>query len=143
MIEPVYTLWIPGRLPGLNEVIEENRRNRYKGAALKKNATMLVKLTAREGFKALMDGPYEWRFTWYEADRRRNPDNIASAVKFIFDGLQHQGVIRNDGWGQVGGIHHAFEIGTPGVRVEAWEVRSDAHACALATEPVLKRDWEE
>ena len=31
-----YKLTIPGRLPGLNELIEAERANRYKGAQLKK-----------------------------------------------------------------------------------------------------------
>ncbi len=119
--KPVYTLWIPGRLPGLNEVIETNRSNRYQGATLKKNATMLVQVVSREGFTALVCGSYHWRFTWYEKDRRRDPDNIASAAKFIFDGLQHRGVITNDGWGTVASIYHAFEIGEPGVLVEVRE----------------------
>ena len=30
-----YKLTIPGRLPGLNELIEAERANRYKGAQLK------------------------------------------------------------------------------------------------------------
>ena len=33
-----YKLTIPGRLPGLNELIEAERANRYKGAQLKKDA---------------------------------------------------------------------------------------------------------
>ena len=33
-----YKLTIPGRLPGLNELIEAERSNRYKGAQLKKDA---------------------------------------------------------------------------------------------------------
>ncbi len=119
--KPVYTLWIPGRLPGLNEVIKENRRNRYKGAEQKRGFTLLVKAVARKDFKALMGGPYEWRFTWYEKDRKRDPDNITIGVKFIFDGLQIKGVITNDGWGTVASIYHAFEIGEPGVLVEVRE----------------------
>ena len=33
-----YKLTIPGRLPGLNELIDAERSNRYKGAQLKKDA---------------------------------------------------------------------------------------------------------
>lgn len=36
-----YKLTIPGRLPGLNELIEAERSNRYKGAQLKKDAERL------------------------------------------------------------------------------------------------------
>ena len=38
-----YKLTIPGRLPGLNELIEAERANRYKGAQLKKAAEHDVK----------------------------------------------------------------------------------------------------
>ena len=38
-----YKLTIPGRLPGLNELIEAERSNRYKGAQLKKDAEHDVK----------------------------------------------------------------------------------------------------
>jgi len=35
-------------------------------------------------------------FNWYEKDRRRDLDNIASAKKFILDALTESGVIDND-----------------------------------------------
>lgn len=137
----MYTLWIPYKFPSLNEVIDQNRRNKHLGAVMKRNLTLVVKTYAQEKFTALNDGPYRWRFTWYEENRTRDPDNIASACKFVFDGLQAAGVIPGDGWRVVGEIHHAFEIGEPGVLVEAFETHSAAHACAIASEPVLARDW--
>jgi len=41
------------------------------------------------------------KFTWHEKSRRRDPDNIAFAKKFILDGLVSAGVLENDGWNQV------------------------------------------
>ena len=35
-------------------------------------------------------------FTWYEGDRKRDPDNICFAKKFILDSLVECGRIKND-----------------------------------------------
>ena len=115
----VYKLWIPGRLPGLNAVIDANRCNIYKGATLKKRADEAVRVAVREaGNFTPLDGCYHWRFTWRCENQRRDPDNIASACKFVFDGLQHTGIITNDGWATVRSIEHRFECDAPGVLVE-------------------------
>jgi Holliday junction resolvase RusA-like endonuclease len=114
-------LYIPGRFPGLNEVTDANRRNRYAGATQKRAATLAVQHAAA-GCPRL-GGRYVWMFTWFCTDKRRDPDNIASACKFVFDGLQAAGVLDNDGWAQVAEIHHRFELAeAAGVAVCATEV---------------------
>jgi len=114
-------IFIPGELPGLNKVIDANRTNRYRGASVKRRTTdsvMMILLAQR--VIPLPDVTHIWEFTWTCRDRRRDPDNIASAVKFVFDGMIAAGVIRNDGWKQVAEIHHLFEVGPDvGVRVQA------------------------
>ena len=117
----IFSTFLEGRLPGLNEVTAQNRANRYAGAKQKK--AIENALVAQLYDAPPLPGFCRWRFTWYEADRRRDPDNIASAVKFIFDALQAAGVIENDNWLCVGaGIEHRFEVGAPvGVLVEAIE----------------------
>jgi len=119
-VKPVYVWTLIGRLPGLNEVTATNRNNRYAGAKQKRQteAALLAQLCPRPQ----LSGGYHWRFTWYEADRRRDPDNIASAVKFIFDALQAAGIIGNDNWQCVLSISHTFCVsddGGYGVRIEA------------------------
>lgn len=37
-------------------------------------------------------------FTWYEPNKRRDPDNVVFAKKFILDGLVRAGILENDGW---------------------------------------------
>jgi hypothetical protein len=118
-MNPAFSIFLEGRLPGLNEVTAQNRRNRYAGAKQKK-AVEDALLAQLHGIPTLPAG-CAWRFTWYEADRRRDPDNIASAVKFIFDALQAAGAIANDNWQYVGSIAHRFRVQTPvGVLVEAF-----------------------
>lgn len=64
----------------------------------------------------------ELGFLWVERNRQRNPDNVASAKKFILDGLVMAKVLENDGWGQVAGWTDSFTTeGTPGVWVTLTE----------------------
>jgi len=106
------TIFLPGRLPSLNEVIGKNRKNRYAGASLKKRTdralTLLIKAS---GMEPLGDGPYDVRCEWVEPNRRRDPDNIYSAVKFVLDAMQTAGILERDGWQQIADIHHRRRIG--------------------------------
>ncbi|MNC77913.1 Endodeoxyribonuclease RusA [compost metagenome] len=58
------------------------------------------------------------RVTWYCDTMRQDKDNISAGVKFILDGLQAAGVIKNDGWKQIGRIEHDFAIDRENPRVE-------------------------
>ncbi|PJH58654.1 hypothetical protein CVR97_28625 [Salmonella enterica subsp. enterica serovar Typhimurium] len=119
------TIEIPGALPTLNTVIEKNRYNKYAGNNLKQQATNCCKV---HGIKAKNNGfqfknrPADLNFTWYVKDRRKDPDNIASAAKFLLDGFVKAGLLENDGWKQIGAIHHYFEVDKANERVEIEEI---------------------
>jgi len=91
-----YKIEIPHRLPSLNEVISANRRNKYAGAKLKKETQKLiehyVKLQCKKKFARI-----RVNIDWYEPNKKRDFDNIASAKKFILDALVKCGVVPNDG----------------------------------------------
>lgn len=56
---------------------------------------------------------------FYEKDARRDKDNIASGgFKMILDSLQHAGILRNDGWKELGRITPTFKIDKNRPRVE-------------------------
>ncbi len=57
-------------------------------------------------------------FEWYVKDRRRDPDNIAFARKFIMDGLVAANVLPNDTWQYVAGFRDSFAIDSQDPRVE-------------------------
>lgn len=89
---------IDGRLDGLNEVIEANRINKYKGAKIKKdNETIVIYYARFQKLKPVTKYPLKVIIHWYEKDRRRDWDNVMSAKKFIFDGLQKAKIIKGDG----------------------------------------------
>ena len=60
-----YKLTIPGRLPGLNELIEAERANRYKGAQLKKDAERRICAEIRRQLHGVhIRRPVVMRYLW-------------------------------------------------------------------------------
>ena len=103
------TLTVTGKLPSLNDVIGACRTHPHAGASLKKRTEADIMVQIPRGLKVA--GRCSWHFVWYEPTKRRDPDNIASAVKFLFDALVCKRVIENDGWAQVAAISHEFRAG--------------------------------
>lgn len=93
---------IPGELTDLNQFIDRCR-----------NAFLLAKAA---GFK--VNGPAFLKITWFCKNKRKDKDNIAFALKFIQDGMVAAGVIRNDGWKEIDGFSHHFEVDKDAPRIE-------------------------
>jgi len=113
-----FTIW--GTLPGMNEVIGENRRNYHAGAKLKKETQYLVELSARKGLKHWKpSGPVFMRYVWYEPNRKRDKDNISGGGrKVIQDALVHAGYLKNDGWNDIVGFSDDFRVDKNEPRIE-------------------------
>ena len=63
--------------------------------------------------------PVRIKITWYAANKRRDPDNLASNKKFLIDALVKAGVLRNDGWEETsGGFEDNFYIDKLNPRIE-------------------------
>jgi Holliday junction resolvase RusA-like endonuclease len=93
---PPTTFEIPGRLPGLNEVSWQERSHWSKGAALRKRIEKEIGMWILVAHVRRYTGPVAIRVDWFEKDRRRDRDNIRSAVKFILDALIATGRIVSD-----------------------------------------------
>ena len=109
---------IPGEMPGMNEIIDAAKKGRGKYqpyADMKKENTNLVTWVAK---KIPRKKRVFLEITWITKDKRRDPDNIAAAVKFIWDGLVSAGVIPNDGWNENGGWSNKFDIDKDNPRIE-------------------------
>ena len=91
---------IYAKLPSLNEYQDACRANKYKGAKMKSETDTIIgwfiRKAVREGTLEAVNGPVRLNFFWYEKTKRRDPDNVASAKKFILDALQKQGILPND-----------------------------------------------
>lgn len=109
---------IPGTMPGFNEIVDAakrgNRRYQPYNDMKRENTDTVTWLSKKvpKKKKIFLD------ITWIEKNRKRDPDNIASAVKFIWDGLVEGGVIDNDGWKQNGGWTNRFDVDKENPRIE-------------------------
>lgn len=110
---------IPGTLPGLNEYIQAERSNRYQAAKLKRQTEdMIVMCIWEQAPGVKFTGPVHISYIWYEANQRRDKDNIAFAKKFIQDALVKAGVISNDGWQEIVSFADRFKVDKDNPRVE-------------------------
>ena len=97
---------IEGKLPSLNEVINENRSNRYAGAKLKKEIESLIGWAIKKAKLPHVEKPCVIEIDWHEATKRRDVDNIQSSQKFILDAMVKNGILKNDSRRYVKQIYH-------------------------------------
>lgn len=110
---------IPFALPGLNEYIEAERKNRYQGAELKRDWQRRVEMVLRRQIRKPINEPVTMRYTWVEKDRRRDHDNVSSfGRKIIQDALVGINVLKNDGWNNISGFSDSFMVDKKRPRVE-------------------------
>ena len=116
---------IQGELPDLNTYINAERGNRYAGASLKKKATDKVVWSIKEsGCKETNLKNIFLNITYFCKNKRKDKDNIAFAKKFIFDGLQKAGVIKNDGFSNINRWFEYFDIDKENPRIYV-EIRGE------------------
>jgi len=105
-----HSFTIPGRLPGLNEMIRSARGNKYAAAKEKKRSDDWCAWYAKQARLPAIKKPVLVSFIWMEPDARRDVDNIAAGAKFILDALVHLGVLQNDSQKWVHGLSHVFGV---------------------------------
>ncbi len=120
-----YKIVIPGELPDLNTIIAESKRGRGKWQPyneMKQEYTNIVAWIAKSEIKKQLE-KIDLDITWICKNRRKDKDNImAGGLKMILDGLVVAGVIKNDGWSEIGSINNRFEVDKDNPRVEV-EIR--------------------
>lgn len=109
---------IEGTLPGLNEYVNSCRSGYRQGARLKRQTDDDLIWILRSQFKGQLNGCYDMDFIWFEKDRRRDHDNIASARKFILDALTKANILPDDGWKYVGDFSDRFLTDKNNPRIE-------------------------
>lgn len=92
MVELTYN----GKLPSANDLIQINRVNRFKGAALKKAYTRELADVFSSQTRVKFDGHVTCSVDFYEDSMRRDDDNVISGLKYIMDGLVTAGIIKDD-----------------------------------------------
>lgn len=112
-------LIIKGRLPGLNEYIDCERRNRYRAAQMKREAEELVIWSAKASRLRKFKNPVMMFYTWFEPSRKRDKDNISGyGRKVIQDALVKGGYLPGDGWAHIIGFADEFCVDKKEPRIE-------------------------
>lgn len=111
------TIIIPGELPDLNQIIGASKDHWGSYSSLKKANTQLVAFCTKQATKQKYK-KIDLEITWYCKNKRKDKDNIMAGTKFILDGLVEAGIIKNDGWANVGDIRHKFDVDKQAPRVE-------------------------
>jgi len=134
------SLWIPGPLPGMNELIAAAKGAGGRGAGyarLKRDWTNIVQAIAQAKKLPAFPRRVVLEFRWFEKDRRRDPDNVAAGGrKLVLDGLVAAGVLKGDSWRYVQSWTDRFDVeGTggqnlgPGVGVVIHEYAGSVLMC--------------
>ena len=112
-------LIIPGQLAAVNEIINQNRINRFIGAKQKKENTNIVYYECLAQKLKPFKNKIDLDITFYCKNKRKDKDNIlGGAIKFILDGLIAAEIITNDGWKEVGKFNFDFEVDKNDPRIE-------------------------
>jgi len=116
------SVFLPGPLPGLNEIIDARRaqRGRWNAYTTMKRRwqTQCVRIIQAAGLIPMARCTI--LFTWREPNRKRDPDNVVMGKKFVLDALQQAGILPNDGWRHIAAFRDRWEVDrdAPGVLVE-------------------------
>ena len=109
---------IKGELTDFNTYSDAERTHRQKAARIKKNETYRVAVAFLPHRLDKPQLPINLKIKWVCKNRRKDKDNISFAKKFIFDGMQQAGYIKNDGWGEIGAWSEEFLVDKDRPRVE-------------------------
>ena len=141
-----YKLIIHGRLPGLNEYIDAERRNRYIGAKLKSKAESVIRAEIAAQLRHVrIRQPVQMLYRWFEPNRRRDKSNVcAYGRKVIEDALVRAGVIVGDGWRGIDWFVDRFFVDEENPRIEvllwpAGEIGIESWSQIIAWEPPPKK----
>jgi hypothetical protein len=94
----------------LNEYINAERTNKFMGAKIKKEETEKVIIECKFEELQPVRGRVKLFFYWYVKNKKKDPDNIAFAKKFIIDGLVEANVLKNDNLNTIVELHDYFVI---------------------------------
>jgi hypothetical protein len=102
---------IPGRLPGMNDIIGTASYNRYASGTLKKESTNRCAQYVIASRCPYFTDPINLHIKWYEPNAKRDLDNISGGgTKYILDALLITGRIKNDTRNWVRSLTHTFPL---------------------------------
>lgn len=94
---------IPLKLSNWNEIINQNRTNKYIGASHKKQEMKDISWFIRK-IPPIKEYPIKIEFTWHIKNIKSDLDN--KSVKSILDCMQNLGILENDNIAHINEIRH-------------------------------------
>jgi Holliday junction resolvase RusA-like endonuclease len=89
--------FIEGELPDLNTELNAAKAHWIYYRDQKAGWTLFTKNAVKKQSNGLsFELPVEITMIWVLKDKRKDPDNIAFAKKYILDGMKEAGIIKND-----------------------------------------------
>lgn len=111
-------LTIKGVLPDLNAEINAAKKHWAAYRDKKAEWTWSVCMQVKQQKPPKAPTPARISFQWFVPNKRKDPDNIAFAKKYILDGLVSAGVLENDSHKQIHGFSDSFCVDKENPRVE-------------------------
>lgn len=123
-----YSFVIKGRFygdnvfPCLNNYLSEIGKHPMRGGKMKKEYMMIASNAIRRQLPRVhIDKPVHIHYVYYEANKKRDPSNIAAmGAKVIEDALQQCNVLPNDGWANIAGFSQEFHVDKENPRIEVY-----------------------
>lgn len=86
---------------------------------MKRSCEMLIISAIRKARLKRIKSPVILHYTFFEANRKRDLDNISATThKFVQDALVKAGILENDGWQWITGFTDAFAVDAKNPRIE-------------------------
>ena len=102
-------LTIGMRLPSLNEYISKLNHNKYAANKFKADIQAYINGYILASKLKPITSKIDLQVHWYESTKKRDSDNIFSAIKYILDSLQEMKIIENDSQKYIRHIHNYLE----------------------------------
>ena len=110
---------IPCEMVDLNTYINAERANKFIAAKIKKEQTnMAAQCTISQTRGIQIQKPVDVSFIWYSKNKKKDPDGIAFAKKFILDGMVISGLLPQDSQRWIKSFHDDFDVDKGYPRVE-------------------------
>lgn len=124
----MYKVTFP-ELPALNEYLQVTRSRYGYSAKIKKRFTNICEKSfiTQLSSNDKLQYPYEFVFVWYAKNKRKDPDNISFAHKFVFDGMQKSGFMENDNWSHILGISDFYLLDKDNPHVDMYIIKPNEY----------------
>lgn len=113
---------INGRFPSLNEFIAATRTTKgkwHKGNTMKQECQENIAWQLQNQDDRQIDNPVYIKYEFYEPNKKRDLDNIASFfIKVFQDALVKTGILKNDTWNYIEGYSIDFFVDKDNPRIE-------------------------